>query len=93
MYTYVKITDAKETNFFCAVIDFSASKLVLHQPKGFYQKVICEIPLSEIRHLNMTDFFGTEGISFYYQHTLYQFQCYGLGVVEYMQEHLTAVAS
>ncbi|WP_265458357.1 hypothetical protein [Enterococcus sp. HY326] len=93
MYTYVKITDAKETNFFYAIIDFSAGKMVLQQPRGFYQKAICEIPLAKISHLDTTDFFGVDGISFYYEHSLYQFQCYGLGVVEYLQEHLTAVAS
>ncbi|WP_430610028.1 hypothetical protein [Enterococcus sp. DIV0876] len=68
---------------------FDGEKLILTQPKGFFQAAKSELSLADISHLRFDEHFGAQRIGFVHNNDYYQFYACGLSVIDYMKEQLT----
>ncbi|MBM7712898.1 hypothetical protein [Enterococcus xiangfangensis] len=88
MNTYVKVQQDNLQEHFQVSLHFSDKQLQLVRSRGFKRPTIQNLQLTEIKHLFINEFLGCPIISFFYRDRRYTFYQSGLGVIEYLKEHL-----
>ncbi|MDT2597810.1 hypothetical protein P7D52_12295 [Enterococcus dongliensis] len=88
MNTYVSVQQENLQEHFQVSLHFSDDQLQLVRNRGLKRPIIQKLRLVEIKHLFIHEVLGCPIISFFYRDRRYTFYQSGLGVMEYLKEHL-----